>query len=138
VLGIGDGAAARPGRDGHPLFGLPMARQRKPAVTQLTGPAVHLDFHQISSRAKPVRGRGGVHRVSKSFVSRWAGGRGGGFDGAQVPHVLPLIGRLEDELGCPMQPDRPAGPSLEDGHDRDLLAIRALAMIVPLEGVIRG
>ena len=57
-------------------------------------------------------------------------------DSAQVPHVLTRIGRLEYELGCPMQPDRPVRPSLKYGHDRDLLTLRVLAMIVPLEGVV--
>ena len=36
-----------------------------------------------------------------------------------------------------MQPDRPVRPSLEYGHDRDLLTLRVLAMIIPLEGVVR-
>jgi len=52
-------------------------------------------------------------------------------DSAQVPHILTRISRLEYELGCPMQPDRPVRPSLEYGHDRDLLTLRVLAMIVP-------
>jgi hypothetical protein len=35
-----------------------------------------------------------------------------------------------------MQPDRPVRPSLEHCHDRDLLAVRVLAVIVALEGVV--
>ena len=59
-------------------------------------------------------------------------------DSPQVPYVLTCVARLEYELGCPMQPDRPIGPSLEYGHDRDLLTLRILAMIVPLEAVVRS
>jgi len=59
-------------------------------------------------------------------------------DSAQVPHVLTRIGRLEYELGCPMQPDRPVRPSFEYGHDWDLLTLRVLAMIVSLERVVRS
>jgi len=60
-----------------PSFGLPMARQRKVAVTQLVSPTVQLDFHQISNRAKPlpddaVEFTGFV----KSYASRWAGRSG--------------------------------------------------------------
>jgi LysR family carnitine catabolism transcriptional activator len=60
-----------------PSFGLPMARQRKLAVTQLVGPAMHLDFHQISSRAKPLSEDAMEFTAFlKSYVSRWAGRSG--------------------------------------------------------------
>src|SRR5262249_12722402 len=58
-------------------------------------------------------------------------------DSAHVPHVLTRIRRLEKQLGRPVQPDPTVRPSLEDGHDRCLLTIGALAMVVTLEGVVR-
>jgi len=40
-------------------------------------PAVHLDFHQISSRAKPLPDDPAEFEgFLKSFVSRWAGRSG--------------------------------------------------------------
>jgi LysR family transcriptional regulator, carnitine catabolism transcriptional activator len=60
-----------------PSFGLPMVRQRKLAVTQLTGPAVQLDFHQINSRAKPLSEDAAEFTgFLKSYVARWAGRSG--------------------------------------------------------------
>jgi LysR family carnitine catabolism transcriptional activator len=59
-----------------PSFGLPVARRRV-AVTALVNPAVHLDFHQISSRAKPLPDDAAEFAgFLKSFVSRWAGRSG--------------------------------------------------------------
>jgi DNA-binding transcriptional LysR family regulator len=60
-----------------PSFGLPMARQRKLAVTQLVNPAAQLDFHQISNRAKPLS-EDAVEFTDflRSYVSRWAGRSG--------------------------------------------------------------
>jgi len=58
-------------------LGLPMARQRKLTVTQLVSPAVHLDFHQISSRAKPLLDDAVQFAAFlRSYVSRWAGRSG--------------------------------------------------------------
>jgi molybdate transport system substrate-binding protein len=57
---------------------------------------------------------------------------------ARGTHVLTRVGRLEYELRCPMQPDRPVRPSFEYGHDRDLLTLRVLATIVALEGIVRS
>src|SRR5262249_8283470 len=59
-------------------------------------------------------------------------------DSAHMPHVLTRIRRLEKQLGSPVQTDCPIRPSLEHGHDGRLLTIRALAMVVTLEGVVRG
>src|SRR5262249_39104142 len=56
-------------------------------------------------------------------------------DDAHMAHVLTRIRRLEKQLGRPVQPDCPIMPSLEHGHDGRLLTIRALAMVVMLEGV---
>jgi LysR family transcriptional regulator, carnitine catabolism transcriptional activator len=56
-----------------PSFGLPMARQRKLAVTRLVEPTVHLDFHQIGNRAKPPSEEAEEFSAFlKSYVSRWA------------------------------------------------------------------
>jgi LysR family carnitine catabolism transcriptional activator len=60
-----------------PSFGLPMARQRRVTVTQLVSPTVHLDFHQISTRAKPLPGDAVEFTAFlKSYISRWAGRSG--------------------------------------------------------------
>lgn len=60
-----------------PSFGLPMARQRKVTVIQLVSPAVQLDFHQISNRAKPLPDDAVEFTdFLKSYVSRWAGRSG--------------------------------------------------------------
>lgn len=60
-----------------PSFGLPMARQRRVTVTQLASPTVHLDFHQICTRAKPLPGDAVEFTAFlKSYISRWAGRSG--------------------------------------------------------------
>jgi LysR family carnitine catabolism transcriptional activator len=60
-----------------PSFGLPMTRHRKVGVTQLVNPTVQLDFHQISSRAKPLSEDAlEFTTFLKSYVSRWAGRAG--------------------------------------------------------------
>ena len=59
-----------------PSFGLPVAR-RKIVATQLVSPVVSLDYHQISSRAKPLS-KDALEFCAflKSYVSRWAGRSG--------------------------------------------------------------
>ena len=60
-----------------PSFGLPMARQRKLAVTQMVGPTAYLDFHQITNRAKPPSPDAvEFSAFLKTYVSRWAGRSG--------------------------------------------------------------
>jgi DNA-binding transcriptional LysR family regulator len=60
-----------------PSFGLPVARGRKVAMSPLVNPVVHLEFHQISSRAKPVPPDAGEFTAFlKTYVSRWAGRSG--------------------------------------------------------------
>src|SRR5262245_27254728 len=59
-------------------------------------------------------------------------------DSAHMSHVLTRVRRLEKQRGGPLQPDRPIRPSLEHGHDGLLLTIRALAMVVTLEGIVCG
>ncbi len=59
-----------------PSFGLPMARHRKVTMAQLT-PVVHLEYHQISNRAKPMAPDAVEFTTFlKTHVSRWAGRSG--------------------------------------------------------------
>jgi LysR family transcriptional regulator, carnitine catabolism transcriptional activator len=55
-----------------PSFGLPVAR-RKIVATPLANPAVHLNYHQIHSRAKPLS-KDALEFCAflKAYVSRWA------------------------------------------------------------------
>ncbi len=60
-----------------PSFGIPVARNRKVAMTQLVNPVAHLEFHQISNRAKPVPPDAAEFTAFlKTYVSRWAGRSG--------------------------------------------------------------
>lgn len=53
-----------------------MARHRKVTMTQLT-PVVHLEYHQISNRAKPMAPDAVEFTAFlKTHVSRWAGRSG--------------------------------------------------------------
>jgi hypothetical protein len=46
-------------------------------MSPLVNPVVHLEFHQISSRAKPVPPDAGEFTAFlKTYVSRWAGRSG--------------------------------------------------------------
>src|SRR5215831_189226 len=59
-------------------------------------------------------------------------------DGSQVSRMLPWIAWRIDQLACPVQADRAISPPLEDGQNRNRLAIRTIASIVPPEAVVRG
>ena len=60
-----------------PSFGLPVARNRKVTLTQLINPVAHLEFHQISNRAKPLSPDAAEFTAFlKSYISRWAGRSG--------------------------------------------------------------
>jgi LysR family transcriptional regulator, carnitine catabolism transcriptional activator len=60
-----------------PSFGLPVARHRKVTMTQLINPVVHLEFHQINNRAKPLSPEAVEFTAFlKSYISRWAGRSG--------------------------------------------------------------
>jgi len=53
-----------------PSFGLPVARNRKVTMTQLN-PVVHLEFHQINDRAKPLSPRNRI-RTFGHWLRIWA------------------------------------------------------------------
>jgi len=60
-----------------PSFGLPVARNRKVTSTQRINPVAHLEFHQISNRAKPLSPDAAEFTAFlKSYISRWAGRSG--------------------------------------------------------------
>lgn len=60
-----------------PSFGLPVARNRRVAMSQIVNPMVHVDYHQISSRAKPLPPDAAEFAAFlKTHVSRWAGRSG--------------------------------------------------------------
>ncbi len=54
----------------------PVARNRKVTMTQLN-PVVHLEFHQINDRAKPLSPEAVEFTAFlKSYILRWAGRSG--------------------------------------------------------------
>src|SRR5262245_41838598 len=59
-------------------------------------------------------------------------------DSSQVSRMLSRIAWRVDQFTCPVQADRAIRPPLENGHDRNGLAIRAIASIVSPEAAVRG
>jgi len=60
-----------------PSFGLVIAPNRKVVATQLTNPAVQLEFHQIGARSKPMSPDAAEFgEFLRTYVSRWAGRTG--------------------------------------------------------------
>jgi LysR family transcriptional regulator, carnitine catabolism transcriptional activator len=60
-----------------PSFGLPACRNRKVAMSQLINPVLHLEFHEISSRAKKLPPEADEFTAHlKSYVALWAGRAG--------------------------------------------------------------
>jgi DNA-binding transcriptional LysR family regulator len=60
-----------------PSFGLPVARNRRVAMSQLVSPVVNLEYHQISDRGKqPPPGAAEFTAFLKTYVARWAGRAG--------------------------------------------------------------
>jgi hypothetical protein len=59
-------------------------------------------------------------------------------DCADVPWILPRLGRHEQQFGGPAEPDHPVRALVEHGEDRHLLPLFILAMIVAFEAVVGG
>jgi DNA-binding transcriptional LysR family regulator len=60
-----------------PSFGLVVAPSRRVVMTQLVDPVVHLDFHQISSRSRPLPPDAAAFTAFlQGYLSRWAGKSG--------------------------------------------------------------
>jgi LysR family transcriptional regulator, carnitine catabolism transcriptional activator len=60
-----------------PSFGLPACRGRKVVMSRLINPVVHLEFHQISNRAKKLpAGADEFAEFLKSYIAGWAGQAG--------------------------------------------------------------
>jgi hypothetical protein len=57
---------------------------------------------------------------------------------ADMPWILPRLGRHEQQFGGPAQPDHPVRALVEHGEDRHLLPLLILAMIVAFEAVVGG
>jgi DNA-binding transcriptional LysR family regulator len=56
-----------------PSFGLIVAPTRRVAVTRLFDPVAHLDFHQISTRSKPLAPDAvAFSAFLQGYLSRWA------------------------------------------------------------------
>ncbi|MEP7345687.1 MAG: LysR substrate-binding domain-containing protein [Gemmatimonadaceae bacterium] len=60
-----------------PSFGVPACRTRRVVVSRLINPVVTLDFHQISSRARPLPpGADDFTNFLQGYIARWAGTAG--------------------------------------------------------------
>lgn len=60
-----------------PSFGLVVAPHRRVAMSQLTNPVVQLEFHQISTRSKPLPPDAAEFTAFlQTYVARWAGRSG--------------------------------------------------------------
>jgi DNA-binding transcriptional LysR family regulator len=60
-----------------PSFGLVVAPTRRVVMTQLVDPIVHLDFHQISTRSRPLSADAAAFATFlQAYMSRWAGRTG--------------------------------------------------------------
>jgi LysR family carnitine catabolism transcriptional activator len=60
-----------------PSFGVPACRNRRVVMSRLINPVVTFDFHQISSRARPLPpGSGEFTAFLQGYIARWAGNAG--------------------------------------------------------------
>src|SRR5262245_25494755 len=59
-------------------------------------------------------------------------------DSSEVSRMLSRVAWCVDQFACPVQADRAIRPPLENGQNRNRLAIRAIASIVSPEAAVRG
>src|SRR5262245_17925067 len=106
---------------------MPAGHRHKPPTTERrhaesSSPARARVFDLFVGRGAPTWGqiKQGPERLDRSEMAR----------------ILSRIAWRIDQLACPVQADRAIAPSLEDGNDRNRMAIGAIAPIVAAEAIV--